>query len=328
MVHGIVDIWGLYSGAWQECLRAVPAPHSPCESPPLPPPSTVARDEATAPPRKRRRTAAEGLVPSALGPVIGHRPGSSGYVATEGPVGVHLALEDLQTSYVGVQIPIAAKWGVDPASGAPFDAQLAELPNRDAYALYLLTNILNRTGGPIKNAIRGRGYAYGVGIHPRFDSGYLAVYISHAVDAQKSLEALWETLQTLEAEDEWSDAIDEFQLEAARSMFYLHTYTRLAESLVLEDAAAQFQGFSGLEQRLLWVRKHVEAVTLADLRRAFLKCYAPLVAKDTPSAIYLVATPQHPSGTEADYRAQLNDNPYGVRFKPIGLSHLDPVVHV
>ncbi|KAJ2769413.1 hypothetical protein IWQ57_003117, partial [Coemansia nantahalensis] len=325
MVHDIAGVWGHYSGAWQESLRVVPTLDSPREPPVS---SKVNGDEAVMPPRKRRRTGEEKLEQPLPWPVIGPPPGGDNYVVTEAPVGVYLALEDLQTSYVGVQIPARAQWTVDPASSDPFEVQLAALPCRDAYALYLLTNILNRTGGLIKNAIRGRGYAYGVGIHPRLDHGYLAIYISHAVDAQKSLGALWETLQALEAEDEWNDAIDEFQLDAARSMMFLHTYTRVAESLVPDDAAAQFFGFAGLEQRLLWVRKHVECVTLADLRHAFLKYYAPFVAKDTASAIYLVATPQSAYGTEADCLGWLNDNPYGVRFKQIELSCLDPVVRV
>ncbi|KAJ1732853.1 hypothetical protein LPJ61_001843, partial [Coemansia biformis] len=324
-VDAVVSAWTTYSSAWHECLRMASAPHSPCESPAH---VIAAAADTSTPPRKRRRMEADGPATHTRGLVLGGRPGSDSYVALEAPVGVHLALEGLQTSYAGVQIPISAQWSIDPASDIPFDKQLEELPNRDAYALYLLTNILNRTGGLIKNAIRGRGYAYGVGIHPRCDSGYLAVYISHAVDAPKSLEALWETLHALEDEGEWSDVVDEFQLDAARSMFFLHTYTLLSESLVLEDASSLFLGFSGLEQRLIWVRKHVEAVTLADLRRAFLKFFAPLVSKDTASAIYLVATPQHPAGTEAAFLSQLDSNPYGVRFKAIGLTDLDPTVPV
>ncbi|KAJ2158718.1 hypothetical protein GGF46_003559 [Coemansia sp. RSA 552] len=326
MIDAVGDIWNMYGRAWVEALPIIAVPASPCE---LSVEYKVADDGSITPPRKRQRMAGDDEVVNMTRRTIGGRPGSSRYVALKSPLGIHLALANLQTSYVGVQIPIDSQASVPgPIPGIDFDQQLESLPERDSYALQLLINALNRTGGPIKNAVRGRGYAYGVGIHPRINDGYLGVYISHAVDPQKALEAFWETLNMLESADEWSRVMGKFQLDAARSMLLYRRYTDMAEDLALEDAHAVFLGFSGIDQKLQWMRRHVEAITLADLRRAFLRYFTPFISKSSTSALYIVATPQAAASEKTAFLTRLNDNPYNVCFKGIELSMLDPVVHI
>ncbi|KAJ2826269.1 hypothetical protein IWW50_002443 [Coemansia erecta] len=323
-VDSIVDAWNSCSQAWRDSMQVIAVPDSPCQG-------TVqyrVKNGATTPPRKRRRMGSDGPVTKASLVTLGNRPGSSSYVALDAPLGIHMALANLQASYVGIQIPISKPLLDKAALNSPFEERIKSLPDRDNFALRILANVLNRTGGLIKNAIRGRGYAYGVGIHTHYDEGYLGVYISHAVDPQKAIEAFWETIDMLQLDDKWDENIDEFQLNAARSIFLLRVYSDITESLAPEDASAMFSGYTGLEQRLLWVRKHVEAITLADLRHAFMQYYVPFIKRTSTSALYILATPQSAEEYGVEFIARLNANQLGIEFKAMEISALDPIVRI
>ncbi|KAJ2633519.1 hypothetical protein H4R22_000422 [Coemansia sp. RSA 1290] len=316
----IVGIWRTCSQAWCDSIQMVSIPESPCQS-------IVEYNVKNSPhPSKRRRTETKDT--EVVLAALKARPGSSKYVTLDAPLGIHLALSSLQTSYAGIQIPLVKPDLNDTAAYSSFEERLQHLPERDKYALILLSHVLNRSGGMVKNAIRGRGYAYGVGIHTSYSDGHLAVYISHAVDPIKAMEAFWETIATLQNEDQWNENIDEFQLNAARSIYFLRFYTDINDSLAFEDASSMFSGYTGLDQNLLWVRKHVEAITLADLRRVFIQHYTPFIQKSTSSALYLVATPQSAVEPGVDFAARLSKNPYGINFRTLDMSALEPVVHI
>ncbi|KAJ2119643.1 hypothetical protein IW147_005709 [Coemansia sp. RSA 720] len=322
-VDAVVDAWSSCSRAWCNSMQIITVPDSPCQG-------TVqyrVKNGTTTPPRKRRRTGADDSAATVPLFTLGGRPGSTSYVTLDAPLGIHLALPNLQTSYVGVQIPLK-QLPKKTVVNALFEERIKTLPDRDNFALRMLAHVLNRTGGLIKNAVRGRGYAYGVGIHTHYDEGYLGVYISHAVDPQKALGAFWETIDMLQSDEKWNENIDEFQLNAARSIYLLRFYTDVAETLAPEDASAMFSGYTGLEQRLLWVRRHVEAITLADLRHAFIQYYVPFIKKSSTSALYIVATPHTAEESGADFVARLNNNQYGVEFKALKMSALDPIIRI
>ncbi|KAJ2614491.1 hypothetical protein H4S08_001671 [Coemansia sp. RSA 1365] len=323
-LEGVVEIWSFYASAWLENLPHTPAPSSPYDT------SVYYKAENSPPIRrhKKQRTETENAGNLASTQTLGAPYGSKDYVPLKSSVGIHMTLATLQTSYVGVQIPLTMKYGPEVGSKVPFEKQLQKLPDREVYALQLLTTMLNRTGGLIKNSIRGRGYAYGVGVHPRLDEGYFAVYISHAVDPIKSLQALWETIRFLQSETLWNETINEFELNAACSMYMLRRYTDLSDMLELDDARSLFLGYSGLEQRMLWITKHVEAICLEDIRHVFLKYLIPLISKEMTSALYLVVTPQYTGEPESEFLKRLNENAYGIDFKSVSISALDPIVHV
>ncbi|KAJ2794325.1 hypothetical protein H4R20_006266, partial [Coemansia guatemalensis] len=237
-LDGFVDIWSFYASAWQGSLPHTPAPNSPGDT------SVYYRveNDPSIHRRKKQRTETTNVDNLSSSLILGIPDGCKDYVPLKSSVGIHLAMASLQTSYVGVQIPLNIKFGPELGSKTPFEEQLEKLPDREVYALLLLTTLLNRTGGLIKNAIRGRGYAYGVGVHPRIDEGFFAVYISHAVEPIKSLQALWETMYFLQSEDSWNEAVNDFELNAARSVYLLRRYTELSDMLELDDARSFFLG--------------------------------------------------------------------------------------
>ncbi|KAJ2751248.1 hypothetical protein GGI19_004607 [Coemansia pectinata] len=318
-----VGEWQACSSAWRENHQIVTVPATPYELPTL----YSNSHRIYTPPRKRRRAVVvvPAKTPIRLSP--NSRAGSRNFSAVSPPLGIHLMLASLQTSYVGVQVPLIAQRDPSDTRLVSLAKQLEKRPDTDIYALHLLCIVFNRSEGLVKNAIRGRGYAYGVGIHPNVNNGNLAVYISHAVDPLKAMTAFWDVMEQIRSEVGWNEAIDEFQLSAARSIYYFRSYTGFAESLVSEDASFLFRGFSGVEEYLPWMRSHVESIKIADLRRVFLKYFVPFITKGTPS-LYIVATPQFLPETGAEFLQQLNGNAYGAKFKAIDMSVLDPIVTI
>ncbi|KAJ2034066.1 hypothetical protein H4S03_005228 [Coemansia sp. S3946] len=319
----LVGEWQACSSAWRENHQVVTVPATPYELPTL----YSNSHRIYTPPRKRRRAVVvvPAKVPTRLSP--NSRAGSRNFAAVSPSLGIHIMLASLQTSYVGVQVPLIIERDPSDTRLVSLAKQLEKRPDTDIYALQLLCIVFNRSEGLVKNAIRGRGYAYGVGIHTNSNNGNLAVYISHAVDPLKALTAFWDVMEQLGPEAGWDAAIDEFQLSAARSIFYFRAYTGFTESMVSEDANFIFRGFSGVEEYLPWMRGHVESIKIADLRRAFLKYFVPFITKGAPS-LYIVATPQFSPETGAEFLQQLNGNAYGAKFKAIDMSVLDPIVTI
>ncbi|KAJ2551923.1 hypothetical protein EV175_003507 [Coemansia sp. RSA 1933] len=325
MIQSLVDEWVACSIAWQDGHQTVVVPDSPYE------PTVLynTSNEANVHLRKKQRSTVDAAVETTttVNSLPSKRFGSCEFSQLDSPLGVHLTLADLPTSYVGIQVPLELQHGIADTNTAPFAQQLEELPELDVWALTMLTTIFNRSEGLVKNAVRGRGYAYGVGIHPRPADGHLAVYISHSSDPQKALEAFWEVLELLKLDDEWDKAIDDVQLNAARSIVLFRTYNNAAQAVALEDARWIFNGYGGLDERILWVRRHVESVTVADLRRVFQLYFVPIVTKNPRvKALYLVAIPQFLAESDRDPMPQLQQNKYGIVMKHIDFAFLDPVV--
>ncbi|KAJ2086706.1 hypothetical protein IW140_001530 [Coemansia sp. RSA 1813] len=325
LMGSLVNEWAACSAAWQDGNQAAIVPDSPYESTVL----YNTSNKANGHPRKKRRSTEEDIPEPVVYSLPNKRAGSCGFTRLDAPLGIHLTLADLPTSYVGIQVPLNLQHGVADTNATPLEYQLEKLPEIDVWALTMLTTIFNRSEGLVKNAVRGRGYAYGVGIHPRPADGHLAVYISHSSDPQKALEAFWEVLELLRSEDEWNKAIDEVQLNAARSIVLFRTYNNAAQAVALEDARWMFNGYGGLDERILWVRRHVERVTVADLRRVFQRHFVPIITKDPHvKALYLVVIPQFLADSDRDPLSKLQQNQYGIVMKHIDFAFLDPVVKI
>ncbi|KAJ2891241.1 hypothetical protein GGI21_005917, partial [Coemansia aciculifera] len=101
----IVDEWQTCSSAWRENHQVVTVPATPYEPPVV---YNNSRRIYT-PPRKRRKAvvSAPAKVSVKLSP--NSRMGSRDFVAVSPPLGIHMSLASLQTSYVGVQVPLIAE---------------------------------------------------------------------------------------------------------------------------------------------------------------------------------------------------------------------------
>ncbi|KAJ2006763.1 hypothetical protein GGI04_001764 [Coemansia thaxteri] len=319
----LVGDWMLCSSAWREDRQPVTVPTTPYE------PSVIYSSgrRIYTPPRKRRRAVAAVQTKASIMNSPNSRVGSCEFVAVSPSMGIHIALANLQTSYVGIQIPLRIQRDPSDTQLTPVAKQLETRPAKDYYSLQLLCTIFNRCEGMVKNAIRGPGYAYGIAIHPRPDEGHIAMYISHAVDPHKALHAFWQVMEHIGTENGWAEAVDEFQLNAARSNHLLRLYMDISQSLMFEDAIALFRGYADVDQQLLWVRTHIDCVSVADLRQAFLKHFVPFITKGANS-LSVFATPQYSPETGTEFLHQLNGNVYGIQFKAVDMSVLDPVVNI
>lgn len=328
MVSVVIDEWLRCAKSWKEInsskVNVVTYPASPCEIV-THSDNRQASVQVATPPRKRQKLLNDIRPMAILKDPRDHpssRVGSQDMVRLPFSVGVHMALSQLQTSYVGMQVQLKLSSNPDTSLGIPIADQLRTTPAIDCFSLSILCHILNRSEGLVKNAIRGPGYAYGVGIHCRGDDGFLAVYVSHAVNPYKATEAFWQVLEKLAKQEEWDKSINEFELNAARSIFLLRKYSSLSRELAAEDAAAIMTGFTGLEQRMEWIRSHIKSITLADLRRVFLGYFMQFISKPSRS-MYVVATPQYMPEIGREFLEKMDSNPYGIQFQDIEFTDLD-----
>ncbi|KAJ1840743.1 hypothetical protein LPJ57_010497 [Coemansia sp. RSA 486] len=143
------------------------------------------------------------------------------------------------------------------------------------------------------------------------------------------MEAVWEIMEYLATDEGWNESIDDFQLNSARSTFLFRAYNGFPQSMASEDAYSLLCGFSGIEQSLLWMRKHIESITTSSLRRAFNRCLLPLVSRDkSVPMLYIIATPASYAEPAGKFVGKLNENPYGIGFKPMQFSVLDPLITI
>ncbi|KAJ2226330.1 hypothetical protein H4R99_006703 [Coemansia sp. RSA 1722] len=327
-VTALASDWSVFAEIWRQNHQlSVVIP----DSPPLD--TTVHYRINTipdAPPRKKRRGTMEMAAKGAARALsASSRLAGREFVKLAEPLGIHIALSSLHTSYVGIQIPLNIQERPLDTSTVSVEKQLESLPAIDYYSLCVMTIILNRSEGLLKNAIRSRGHAYGLGMHPKCEDGHLSVYISHAVDPIKAMEAVWEIMEYLATDEGWNESIDDFQLNSARSTFLFRAYNGFPQSMASEDAFSLLCGFSGIEQSLLWMRKHIESITTSSLRRAFNRCLLPLVSRDkSVPMLYIIATPASYAEPAGKFVGKLNDNPYGISFKPMQFSVLDPLITI
>ncbi|KAJ2849021.1 hypothetical protein IWW36_002930 [Coemansia brasiliensis] len=98
ILNSIVDIWRTCSQAWCDNIQVVSVPESPCQS------TVEYKVKNCTRPSKRRRT--EIKETEVVLAALNARPGCNKYVALDAPLGIHLALSSLQTSYPDMCIPI------------------------------------------------------------------------------------------------------------------------------------------------------------------------------------------------------------------------------
>ncbi|KAJ1964009.1 hypothetical protein GGI12_001702 [Dipsacomyces acuminosporus] len=137
------------------------------------------------------------------------------------PVRVHVPMRSLQSAYAQVCFKCDLAWM--PAGDRSFEEQLAELPALDFYALGMLTSLLQRTDGPLYNAIRGKGYAYSTYFSQYMWTGLLVFGCSSASDAPKAILEMQHLVDELETK--WDEYVTDFEISMTRStLLYLKKF--------------------------------------------------------------------------------------------------------
>ncbi|KAJ1928452.1 hypothetical protein EC988_010172, partial [Linderina pennispora] len=100
-----------------------------------------------------------------------------------------------------------------PTPDRPFDEQLADLPGIDYYALEVLISVLQRSGGPLYNAIRSKGLGYTPSLRQDMWSDMLVFEVDQTPDASM---AILEILEFVSGVGEhWDKYVTHFEITMA-----------------------------------------------------------------------------------------------------------------
>jgi Zn-dependent M16 (insulinase) family peptidase len=137
-----------------------------------------------------------------------------------------VALPALSASYLSCVLPCDVFGPVDEP-----DHPL----HRDYFAVTVFCELLSRAEGPLYEAVRGKGFAYGASVHLRPWCGQLAYSVGEAQDPAQALSAFWQVLETLDTE--WNSVCDVHALEAARSTVAYTWFSHRSTSTGIISAA-------------------------------------------------------------------------------------------
>ncbi|KAJ2592792.1 hypothetical protein IWW49_000846 [Coemansia sp. RSA 1797] len=204
------------------------------------------------------------------------------------PLRVHVTLRSIQASFAAICVPCALR--EHPPSEADFDTQLARLPARDFYALQLLLELLHRTDGPLFNAVRGMGLAYGAYFELRERQGQLMFLCSRASNVSGAILAMRALVERVG--EHWDEYVGAFEVAMARSALVFSAVDEQVTpgSVLMMCVVSAIDGFASVDLRNKWRAAHLRAVTIDDMRRVFDTYVRRLVDPQVP-AIHVVLTP-------------------------------------
>ncbi|KAJ2663781.1 hypothetical protein IW148_002339 [Coemansia sp. RSA 1199] len=204
------------------------------------------------------------------------------------PLRVHVTLRSIQASFAAICVPCALR--EHPPSEADFDTQLAQLPARDFYALQLLLELLHRTDGPLFNAVRGMGLAYGAYFELRERRGQLMFSCTRASNVSGAILAMRALVERVG--EHWDEYVGAFEVAMARSALVFSAVDEQVTpgSVLMMCVVSAIGGFASVDMRNRWRAAHLRAVTIDDMRRVFDTYVRRLVDPKVP-AIHVVLTP-------------------------------------
>ncbi|KAJ2770392.1 hypothetical protein IWQ56_002182, partial [Coemansia nantahalensis] len=195
-------------------------------------------------------------------------PRESRLPALTAPLLVHLPLKAQQASYA--RYCMATGLRIFPVgTAADFEDELRALPALDFYALSLLAEILQRIDGPLYNAVRGSGYAYGTWLWVSSWLGTLTVSVYRASDVSRAILAVHHVIADMG--ENWSRYVGDFEIAMARSTMAYDSVAALStpDNVMVACIESGVEGFASVQQRARWRNVHLAAVTQADLRRVY-----------------------------------------------------------
>ncbi|KAJ1954824.1 hypothetical protein EC988_002226, partial [Linderina pennispora] len=206
------------------------------------------------------------------------------------PLRVQVTMPTLQAS--NVQISFHCNLYRQPTSTRPFAEQLAELPAIDFYALEMLVALLQRSDGPLYNAIRGKGYAYSAFFQQYMWTGMLVFDCSSASDAPKAIMEMQSLVASLD--EDWSEHVTDFEINMTRSsiVYSNASLESTPDSVVANCITSNICGFESAAMYDLWRKKHLGAVKQEDLRRVYELYLKKFADPEVPSVTVILTPPE------------------------------------
>ncbi|KAI9505783.1 hypothetical protein BX070DRAFT_220766 [Coemansia spiralis] len=175
------------------------------------------------------------------------------------PLLVHVPVQTLQTAFATTYLEIDLV--SFPSMDCSFDEQLADLPALDYYALVMLVEILARMDGPLYNAVRGKGYAYGA-----------QMCLVRWTSQLYSIVAIKEAIA--DVGNNWNSYIGDFEMHMARSV------QSTPKMVLAECIKSSIYGFSTLKEHTIWRNQ-------SDMRRVYDKYVRRFLDNEYPAVTVL-----------------------------------------
>ncbi|KAJ2083604.1 hypothetical protein H4R24_000662 [Coemansia sp. RSA 988] len=185
----------------------------------------------------------------------------------DAPLQVHIPMKALQASYAS--ICLECDLCMAPSSMQNFEKELSTLPALDYYALKMLVELLHRIDGPLYNAVRGKGYAYGAHFTMNMWTRQLAFVCNRASDASRAILEMRKLVEDLE--ENWSNYVSDFEIGMTRStIVYKSTAAQAtSENVMSTSISSGIYGFGSVRRQNLWRNVHLSAVTQDHLRKVY-----------------------------------------------------------
>ncbi|KAJ2809111.1 hypothetical protein H4R20_000351 [Coemansia guatemalensis] len=185
----------------------------------------------------------------------------------DAPLQVHIPMKALQASYTS--ICLECDLCMAPSSPQNFEKELSTLPALDYYALRMLVELLHRVDGPLFNAVRGKGYAYGAHFTINPWSHQLAFVCNRASDAPRAILEMRKLVEDLE--ENWADYVSDFEIGMTRSTIVYQSTAAQAtsENIMSTSINSGIYGFGSARRQNLWRNVHLSAITQEHLRRVY-----------------------------------------------------------
>ncbi|KAJ1914816.1 hypothetical protein H4219_004624 [Mycoemilia scoparia] len=223
------------------------------------------------------------------------------------PVGVHIPSSTVQCSFLMTRIP--CNLCLRPSVYDPKPCKVI-----DAFALLLLCNILSRTDGPIYNAVRANGYAYGASIVLYQNLSQLGIQIHNATNVAKAQYAIWKIIEEMATPEGWTKYVNKFEIELCKSTFSYEIAVegQTTKRMFNTQKWCSLWGFESIGERISEVSDYIKQVTEDDFKRVYKEHLARFIDPNA-AAVMVVVTPVSTGGDddgedEAEGQDEANSN--------------------
>ncbi|KAJ2657487.1 hypothetical protein IWW48_004502 [Coemansia sp. RSA 1200] len=206
------------------------------------------------------------------------------------PLFIHVPVESLQTSMAlfsrKLDIPFY------PTGKRSFNEELTDLISLDYFALQMLSGLLGSSDAPLSNAVRSKGYSYGVHVYTVPSSRKLLLRVYQASDVVKAIGAIKQLL--VDMRKNWDSYISDSDVSKGRSImkYRIVASQSTTKMMLAQSIFNSVNGFDSVEQYNTWCNTHIAAVKASDLRRVFEK-YVFGFADSDCTMLRLVVTPSN-----------------------------------
>ncbi|KAI8809643.1 Metalloenzyme, LuxS/M16 peptidase-like protein [Cladochytrium replicatum] len=195
-------------------------------------------------------------------------------------------------------------------------------PHPDYFPVFVLSELLSMSEGPLFSGIRGKGYAYDGSMHMALWTGQLSFELHESSQPLLGLAEFHSIIKSLGTEDGFNQIVTYFTIESACSSvaYKLVAGVSTPSSLITTGIRSVLRGFKSLEDELASYQA-LFSVTKSDLKRVYDKYFVRFLRSS--ERVTVMTTPAGPRVKHwANEFKQKAEDEGGVSFSVVNLSDL------